>query len=64
MGFKTVATEGISFSTNKIEQKIDLDNLASDLSEKEKNELSRVSSWTQIKSSNKTQTRQMNQRCR
>jgi len=36
MGFKTVATEIISFSTNKIEQKIDLDNLASDLSEKEK----------------------------
>ena len=36
MGFKTVATEGISFNTNKIEQKIDLDNLASDLSEKEK----------------------------
>ena len=36
MGFKTVATERISFNTNKIEQKIDLDNLASDLSEKEK----------------------------
>ena len=35
MGFKTVATEGISFSTNKIEQKIDLDNLGIDLFEKE-----------------------------
>ena len=35
MGFKTVATEGISFSTNKIEQKIDLDHLGIDLFEKE-----------------------------
>ena len=42
MGFKTVATERISFNTNKIEQKIDLDNLASDLFEKEKNELARL----------------------
>ena len=35
MGFKTVATEGISFSTNKIVQKIDLDNIEIDLFEKE-----------------------------
>ena len=42
MGFKTVATERISFSTNKIEQKIDLDNLASDLSEKKKRAIARL----------------------
>ena len=35
MGFKTVATEGISFRTNKIEQKNDLDNIEIDLFEKE-----------------------------